>query len=978
MQGCEAPVGSGTEPVSSDHEGISPSSACFTVAPTITFSSEGSAVSNDSYGTSACPNGYMIDLNTYAKGRVANVAWGGVLPTNQTTCEHAHIVAYVWRRESNGTGTFLGSKDIAGAWKPDIKGVSHCVPPSVVLEKVIPGFVANGTTSYRLGIGAHATDPTTGNWTLTRVAFATNNLARPFSQTLAVAAQLLQGSAQFPGVMNSFFNAKANYQGGVVCRGLKLEQELVGLSQQSLIRAGASSSNATSIASGLTRISTGLCTTAGTIQDLQAGTTTYINALVGARNDIQSRFAGAPDPLNLASEMVANTPFQVLSAIGANCGVTSNALVGYLYDGTLPSGTSADQLLFGTCKTRGSSAQAIAASLGLGSDFPNQTTAQARTAFQQCMTDSGGQDVCNDPRAADAPAAPDTAAPDQPPTCWITPENRPCNSTELAQFQSAQAEKDKLVTTSVTMGTNSVPPNTPAASLTDNPAVVLGIISGALYSSFKYVQSIVKVSEAMSAAEVTGAALPTSVVLEAANVYMVPLGVSLGVCAANPANCDRATRTAFCALPGAPFSCNSPSGSNQFCAPDFQAAGGWYQTTAQPGTSNEISKADRFEHCMCQMMSAAYAGVPNAAAKFVPLGCPSPEEKRREDCLRNPQGPTDAPNAACLQELSPSLEVNAWHARICNALQCDPTLQSKETDADGNCSCVKKPPIDTTASLPCSLPNVMLCDGDIIDPSHCTCQPPDAGKTPIGDNPLCAGGLTNATGWPGSTDSFLVKTAGDIITHQFNASTRLAMLRPNRSAVSPLLYRNSFAAVPATSTTNLAALRINTLLGARPSSGNVDLQVYVTSFGTPSGTQPLVHDFMGQVRLTGTGTSANLTPGVLTNVDIPLAQNLINRAFSGTSFRVEYTVVAPSGYIRRVGFGDQSFVGTTVATPVASRAPLCPINPAPDDPIKIITGFNPTWAINETVSNPLVNFTLSSGDLAAVPPRIVEYTQVIP
>jgi hypothetical protein len=112
------------------------------------------------------------------------------------------------------------------------------------------------------------------------------------------------------------------------------------------------------------------------------------------------------------------------------------------------------------------------------------------------------------------------------------------------------------------------------------------------------------------------------------------------------------------------------------------------------------------------------------------------------------------------------------------------------------------------------------------------------------------------------------------------------MLKPTSSMVSPRFYRRSLTAVPAPGGT-AAKLRVKAMLEAPPSSGNIDLQIYVTSFDLPSGTQRLIHDFMGQVRLTGAGQSANLQPGVPTDVDIPLDQNLINRGFSGGSFRIE-------------------------------------------------------------------------------------------
>jgi hypothetical protein len=41
---------------------------------------------------------------------------------------------------------------------------------------------------------------------------------------------------------------------------------------------------------------------------------------------------------------------------------------------------------------------------------------------------------------------------------------------------------------------------------------------------------------------------------------------------------------------------------------------------------------------------------------------------------------------------------------------------------------------------------------------------------------------------------------------------------------------------------------------------------------------------------------------VATNVDVPLNQNFIDRAFSGGSFRLDYKIIGP-GYTRFVGIG---------------------------------------------------------------------------
>jgi len=211
----------------------------------------------------------------------------------------------------------------------------------------------------------------------------------------------------------------------------------------------------------------------------------------------------------------------------------------------------------------------------------------------------------------------------------------------------------------------------------------------------------------------------------------------------------------------------------------------------------------------------------------------------------------------------------------------------------------------------------------------------------------------------------------DATIHQHDATNRFVMIKPDQSAVSPLIYRNSLAEVPAPGGTTPAKWRVRTLISQRPAgSDNIDLQLYATSFGTPSGTQPLVHDFLGQVRLN------TLQPGVPTDVDIPLNQSLINRAFGGSAVRLEYTVQTPNAYARRVGIGAQSIVGNKTIIPVGSRAPFCP-RPAPDNNITLVTAPNPTFTAGVTPTNPIVTFPLSTGLNATVPPRLIELLPII-
>ena len=198
-------------------------------------------------------------------------------------------------------------------------------------------------------------------------------------------------------------------------------------------------------------------------------------------------------------------------------------------------------------------------------------------------------------------------------------------------------------------------------------------------------------------------------------------------------------------------------------------------------------------------------------------------------------------------------------------------------------------------------------------------------------------------------------------------SQQFAMVKPNKSLVGPTIFTRSLTKVPAASTSNPPRLRVSALISKKPpTGGNIDLQIYVTSRGTPSGTMPLTHDFAGQVRLN------NLVAGTATQVDIPLfagssQATMLNRAFSGKSLNIEYTLQAPSGYTRYIGVGAQDFVGATTSRPTTDLAAVC-LPPTPTDPIGPVYVPNPIAPL-ATPSSP-GTFTLSSGNLTLLSDRV--------
>jgi hypothetical protein len=418
--------------------------------------------------------------------------------------------------------------------------------------------------------------------------------------------------------------------------------------------------------------------------------------------------------------------------------------------------------------------------------------------------------------------------------------------------------------------------------------------------------------------------------------------------------------------PGATGPRRPPTSGNHMCAPDFATGGpGWFETDAGPGGTRQFNQGDRITHCTCELLDAAYAGKNNGIA--VSAGCPTREEKFRQDCLTDPYTPqaTPTPDAPvkpeCLAALSPYKNVQTRQTNNCGAIDCG-LGKVMVTSADGKCKCTDQF-TDTTQGIPCINSLKSFCpDGDPAS-SGCGCPPIDV--VPLGNDPLCQY-LPDDTNWPGLLSGFAVQSRTDVFTTQINATQQLAMLKPNRSMVGPTIYTKSLTAIPAASTSNPPMLRLNAFISKKPpTGGNIDLQVYITSRGTPSGTQPLIHDFAGQVRLN------NLTPGTPTAMNIPLfagstQATMLSRAFSGKSLNIEYTVQGPSGYTRYVGVGSQAFTGASTVVPITGRAPICP-RPSPIDRPVLLT--NPLAPLTATPASP-GTFALSSGQTALLTDRI--------
>jgi len=111
----------------------------------------------------------MIELRNYSSTYTAGTyaAWAGAKATTQASCEASVLNVYVWRSD----GTFLTSWRQHARWTPDIRGVNHCIMPSLNLDYAVPGYRWGG--SYKIALQAD------NGITFQKISFATLKWTTP-------------------------------------------------------------------------------------------------------------------------------------------------------------------------------------------------------------------------------------------------------------------------------------------------------------------------------------------------------------------------------------------------------------------------------------------------------------------------------------------------------------------------------------------------------------------------------------------------------------------------------------------------------------------------------------------------------------------------------------------------------------------------------------------------------------------------------
>ena len=248
------------------------------------------------------------------------------------------------------------------------------------------------------------------------------------------------GAGSVHGAVQAVFDKRATTSGVRVCRATQLDKQISALTKQSVIRVGATATHATNRDAGLAAMYNALCTPSGTPLALQNAIKQYATAQLGIRDGMS--LAVPSMVTGDRAGVLAAVTRQAIGALVSRCGLLPGPVLSFLYDGTLPTGKTGDNLLTGSCI--GTPSQ-VAVNLGLGSTFTGQTLDQARNRYNDCLVDSFETPWCNDPRAAGAPDENANPAPppaSAPKNCFNIDEGfQPCTAEEMEALSAEEAKR---------------------------------------------------------------------------------------------------------------------------------------------------------------------------------------------------------------------------------------------------------------------------------------------------------------------------------------------------------------------------------------------------------------------------------------------------------------------------------------------------------------------------------------------------------
>jgi len=891
----------------------STSEQCGTAAAAATITGTGKVRSSTSYNPSQCYRAYLVDVNNYAPGELGGlVSYGSTAPETEEECTRTSLRTYVWRREVNGTATFIDNIIRKGAWVDDGLGGKRCATPNVDLNDSLPSVTRGG--SYRFAVRASVLPP--AGSTVAEVyksVYIDVTPASPVHTADAIFTQAARYAAAIPGpggaidpVVSKVF-AIRDYPAAArdrTCRLWKVQLTLMRQNAFSLKRIVPSDQGAVVDR----RTTSGELMRSLVCDPLPAGTTT-VSALQTLQAAVKDHLASlgniqqsAMRELNVtssdAAELIAQSTMLDLHRTARGCGAVPAEVNAFLTTGSVPSGMPGADVLVRNCT---GSTNAIVGSLGIGAD----TGGDRRTKYRQCVDAQAAQftDRCAGPLVQSDPSNPDPSAPPAPDgskpcapgqdldidsgQCVASPSSDPITVQQVQTFVQAGEDYEESVR---------------RANTADKIAAVEGVIGGTL----SLLGGLAAWSGA-SAGVVAAAAVP-------GGILVVVAAVAVAVAVDARADASDA-RDQACAIDRT--ACKD---LNNRCA-EFDLAGNraWFQTDPNPfhPDGHQTTKADQIDDCICQLFDRDYGKVAGDFLFGGPSGwCPSDRERQIQECLRNPEGlgPDDKPTLKpeCLALLQPKeVDRDSLATRWCKYKM--PNCTGAFLEDDGTCGCP-----EVVAGMPgtgtkptCPNINVTDCLPDgMLDEKTCLCTPLDGG---LG----CSGG---------GLSGYLAKNPGDVFLATFPQETAVRgknylMFAPGNT---PVTTRKMLDAKLTALASVKVAARLPTPTGSSGFQGWA-VQLSCTNEGANV-----------QNRNLGTAQLQNLAPGAVT-LTFPLTAADRTACFNGTQTPVRFEIRSnnQSGQ-PRLGFQDLSVTNLIDDLPTLPDPCKTPQPPAPGpDPLPI-------------------------------------------
>lgn len=931
---------------------------CVSAPANATIQSIGDARSATNYGSSGCPNGFVVDISQYASPDSSGtvVAYSGPNSTDQAECESTHVEAFVFAKDP-ATGRYEALKNRKGVYGTGASGrmvrLSQserlCERPHVTLDLEYPGFLVGG--DYRVVM--QTTRTVAGRSELRETTLVTPSPTPTPSVDLAQARSALGNDAVLSALVQRAA-AAAPQTHELMCRAFMMDLVLLEPILPSLSALGASGDATRAYLAAMRGAFDALCGAA-------YGTNAFAAAYTAAARELMTRYTQIVDQvasnLQTDAEIAAGLVERVVGDMAAElmnqCAPYQSTLTNFLLTGAAPGPEPVfpDALkgsLFVGCTPASAAAAANAKAQAL---LEGITSGKGMAGtFRRCLADAQEKEFankCTDPRADVEPGVSSETAE----RCmqFKTPAQQDQCISDAQAWQRRREEEQTERETG--------PDFEGYESCKGLQGIELSICEGAqkrldsaAVPSPQEIQTERSLADNQSRIWKVVKKVGEVLTEKIPGVILTPIDWALKGGAAALRGVSKIQEhelRELCEIRPTHEKCQGLKkldGSKRRCIGEtFGDQSVTYSSDS--GVRGAAPKAmtvfDRMDACYCEYMGAPVFG----------QDCMSPEERVRQECLSNPFGPDDAPRPECLKLLreSSGLDMSALLAGMCKYTR--PNCDGAYVDINGKCGCPELQPAEDPGRV-CPNANVTDCGPDsVFDQRSCGCQPIDAGALPWGNNPLCGNDPRLS---PGGRDGFITRDPNDLLTNRLYSFDGLEkvdfhMVRGGGyvPVVSPALYTRAFDKLGTVLQVDIKMPDAVASSGYRGAA-----QAYCTSENTNN-------HYLGQLEL------ANLELGSAQTLEFPVSrQDLDLCAGTDKAWRLEFAINSDPLTVDRLGLGAIRFAGT----PVGVDEPLrqCP-TPDPSPIPDVLTPFTPLpvttpEVITDRIANP-TTWTFSNGDL---------------